>query len=95
MKTLQEHLTENIMNEGIVPVNDINMDRPVMFSTYGDPEGPWYFGYLATSHSNGEQGVANPPIKGRDAMLTYPKLIVDFDKFDPKNLKNNAKNNIK
>lgn len=91
MKTLQQYL----VNEDMVPVNDINMDRPVMFSIYGDLEGPWYFGYLATNKHNGEMGVVNPPIKGRDAIMTYPKLIVDFDKFDPKTLKNNAKNNIK
>ncbi len=78
MKTLVEYL----INEKIADKIDIDLDSPVMFSLYGDQEGPWYFGWRVKNDNKGVVGSL------KDGQITYPKLIVDFDKFDPKNLGN-------
>lgn len=85
MKSLTEYI--NTVNETFVDKDDVNIDKPVMFSVYGEVSGPWYFGYLLKDDEKGVVGVEG-------GQVSYPKLIVDFDKFDVKNLKNNKKNNI-
>ena len=78
MKNIKEYL----INEKIADKKIINKNLPVMYSIYGDSEGPWYFGYKL----DGEDGVVSSLT---DRQISYPKLIIDFDEFDPINLKNN------
>lgn len=80
-----EFIVETVVNQ-----NDIDTNQPVMFSIYGDFKGPWYFGYKLKGEQNGVVGAGQGGVNS----VTYAKLIVDFDKFDPKNLKNNEKHNI-
>lgn len=77
---------EEFINEAMADKSEVDLNKPVMYSIYGNHNGPWYFGYLC----DGEIGVTG----AEGGQITYPKLIVDFDKFDAKNLKNNVKNNL-
>ena len=79
MKSLLEYLQ---INEKIADDKNIDFNSPVMFSIYGDSKGPWYFGYKLKD----KDGIVGSL---EDRQISYPKLVVDFDKFDPKKLENN------
>ena len=90
MKTLKEYIIKEEDASRILNDDEIDFNSPVMYSIYGDSEGPWYFGYkLKEKHAGKYQGVVSPCGKNGIKQPTYPKLIIDFDKFDTKNLKNN------
>lgn len=63
---------------------------PVMYSIYGNVEGPWYFGYTDQSIEMGRMKVwgADP------TMYNFPKIVVPFDQFDAYKLTNNLKYNL-
>lgn len=63
---------------------------PVMYSVYGNVEGPWYFGYTDQSIEMGQMKVW-----GTDStMYSFAKIVVPFDQFDAYNLAKNLKFNL-
>ena len=64
----------------------------VMYSIYGDPEGPWYFGNT-DGKVEGDSILVNLILNGV-IFHTYAKLVVPFEKFNPNNLKENLKYNM-
>lgn len=64
----------------------------VMYSTYGDPEGPWYFGETDETIESDCMKV-NLTLKG-EPYYTYAKLVVPFENFNPNDLKENLKYNM-
>lgn len=70
----------------------IRKRRKVMYSIYGDAEGPWYFGETdETIESDGMK--VNLTLKG-DPYCTYAKLVVPFENFNPYELEQNLKFNL-
>ena len=63
---------------------------PIMYSIYGNVEGPWYFGYTNQSIEMGAMKVW-----GTDyTMYNFAKIVVPFDQFDAYKLSNNLKYNL-
>lgn len=88
MKNLKDFIVN--INEKMAKTDEIDFNSPVMFSIYGNSEGPWYFGYrLLNDPENGVVGS-----NSKETQVSYAKLVVPFDQFDPKNLKNNESKNL-
>lgn len=63
---------------------------PVMYSIYGNVEGPWYFGYTEQEQVGKQMGVWST----ERAYSEWAKIVVPFDQFDAYKLSNNLKYNL-
>lgn len=83
MKDIKEFIDEARDSKG--------EDIPVMYNIYGDPvDNPWYFGYSNQEQVGKQMCVWFPDI----AYNNWAKIVVPFEKFDPKDLRKNLKYNL-
>lgn len=79
-------LKDMLIDESMAELKDVDINSPVMFSVYGNNNGPWLFGYKL---NKGNGVISSVILDKKSDQVIYPKLIIDFDKFDPKNMNNN------
>ena len=85
MKNLNEMLTEAFNQKKWEDAG-----CPVMFSIYGNVEGPWYFGYTKQEQIGKQMNVWTTG----PAYNEWAKIVVPFDQFDSYKLANNLKYNL-
>lgn len=64
---------------------------PVMYSIYGDANGPWYFGHTNQHIEHGQMKVFS---NSTDYVGHFAKLVIPFEQFDPYKMENNKKYNL-
>lgn len=75
---------------------------PVMYSIYGNQDGPWYLGYVNPKYKDllktktdfrpTEDSLPNVPVFGQfDVVPMYPQLIVPFEDFTAPNWKSTSR----
>lgn len=91
MENLQDILNNSI-NEARDSKNQENEEViQVMYNIYGDPvNNPWYFGYSNQEQVGKQMVVWFPDL----AYNNWAKIVVPFEKFDPKDLRKNLKYNL-
>ena len=81
---------KHIINEALNQKKWEDAGCPVMYSIYGNVEGPWYFGYTNQSIECGQMKVWGSDM----AIYSFAKIVVPFDQFDAYNLIKNLKFNL-